>query len=221
MKIEAMKTGMLFDAANTRAVASSLKEFYGEQLPPLVVDPVCVSTSGHSLLHPEAVEVMIKELFPLATLITPNKSEAELLLSTGQTTGKEEIRTIKDAIAAAKKLSDIALCDVLLKGGHLTVVAKELPVPDERTTVDWDLGPGQNTEILRTKSSRPDAQLVIDILYERKSGLYTVFVRPRIDSKSTHGTGCTLSAAIACYLANGHDGKHLIADVLIMYTLRG
>lgn len=74
---------MLFDAANTRAVSSTLKDLYkGQNLPPLVVDPVCVSTSGHSLLHPEAVEVIIQELFPLATLITPNKSEAELLLST-------------------------------------------------------------------------------------------------------------------------------------------
>lgn len=206
--MDAIKTGMLFDAANTRAVTSTLKDLYkGQNLPPLVVDPVCVSTSGHSLLHPEAVEVIIQELFPLATLITPNKSEAELLLSTNRKSEKRDINSIQAAISAAKDLSEVALCDVLLKGGHLTVISEELTKLDANNTkfsIDWDLGPGQNMEIIRTKSSKPDAPLVIDILYERQSGSYTVFARPRIDTTSTHGTGCTLSAAIACNLAKGH-----------------
>ena len=85
IEIRAIKTGMLFDASNTHAVANTLRAHYAapeRPLPPLVVDPVSVSTSGHTLLHPDAVEVMISELLPLAALVTPNKPEAELLLCT-------------------------------------------------------------------------------------------------------------------------------------------
>ena len=83
IEISAMKTGMLFDDSNIRAIAKTLKAFYisGKTLPPLVCDPVCVSTSGHTLLQPEALDVLISELFPLTFLLTPNKSEAELILS--------------------------------------------------------------------------------------------------------------------------------------------
>ncbi|KAI5118316.1 hypothetical protein M0805_006600 [Coniferiporia weirii] len=213
MDIAAFKTGMLYDASNTHAIASGLKAFYHERRqPPIVIDPVCVSTSGHSLLETDAVKVMIEELFPLATLITPNKAEAELLLShcSPSSTEKQEIGSLNDALEAARTLGTLSGCDVLLKGGHLTVYAREMVAlsrsvsKSSDVSIAWDVAEHQNMEILRTKALDSGASLVVDVLYERGPGKSTVFARSRIESTSTHGTGCTLSAAIACYLARGY-----------------
>ena len=88
-------------------------------MPPLVCDPVCVSTSGHTLLQPDAVEVMISELFPLTYLITRNKSEAELLLATRGLPAR--IANLDDMLRAAADLLALGPRAVLLKGGHLAV----------------------------------------------------------------------------------------------------
>lgn len=117
LDIHAIKTGMLFDADVTRVVAKTLRSLSGT-LPPLVCDPVCVSTSGHTLLHPDAVEVMIQDLFPLASLITPNKSEAELLLSHKRL--PIQINTREDMLTAAPSLLELGPRAVLLKGRHIT-----------------------------------------------------------------------------------------------------
>ncbi|EJD06229.1 uncharacterized protein FOMMEDRAFT_104743 [Fomitiporia mediterranea MF3/22] len=209
--VAAFKTGMLYDAANARAVARCLRELYKEKpVPPLVIDPVCVSTSGHTLLEAEAVAVLAKELFPLATLVTPNKAEAELLLKELSTDEQKAISSIDDALDAASSLAKLGSCDVLLKGGHFTVMAGDISSfvasheTDNRVRVIWE-GIDENMEILQTKPVNADASLVIDILYEREGNVTTVFARPRIDSTSTHGTGCTLSSAIACYLARGNS----------------
>ena len=206
---------MLCDAANARAVAKGLNEFYKEgkdKLPPLVIDPVCVSTSGHTLLEPDAIGVIVQELFPLARLITPNKQEAELLLARMLGNERKEIGTVEDAIQAAANLGKLSSCDVLLKGGHLTVLSSELrsfislrEAGGKASDVVWP-GVEQNMEILQTKASKLDAPLVIDVLFEHQSEKTTILARYRIESTSTHGTGCTLSAAIACYLARGNSG---------------
>lgn len=210
MDIAAIKTGMLYDAANTRAVVSSLKAFYSQKtFPPLVVDPVCVSTSGHTLLERSALEVMINELLPLATLVTPNKSEAELLLSLNTT--QRSINSIVDALTAARDLSSLSHSNILLKGGHLNVSGGDveaLLTDGNNINLVWDSIRSENMEILQTTSIR-DKRLVVDILYERDNSSFTVLARPHIESTSTHGTGCTLSAAIASYLARGQPSESL------------
>jgi len=105
----AAKTGMMCSAALIRAVAGFL---LGQPRLPLVVDPVMVSTSGTRLLDPQAVKVLCAELLPLATLVTPNLAEAEVL------TGKP-LRSVEDMRAAAKELHRRFGCAALVKGGHL------------------------------------------------------------------------------------------------------
>ncbi|KAJ6457085.1 Phosphomethylpyrimidine kinase-domain-containing protein [Mycena vitilis] len=196
LDVHAIKTGMLFDAENTRATVRALKTHYsGRTMPPLVCDPVCVSTSGHSLLAPEALEVLIKDLLPLTALITPNKSEAELLLS-------RPIGSLEDMLTASRDLLFCGPRAVLLKGGHMVATLEDVDRfarehPEVRVVREGLYG--ENMEILVVNAPKPGS-LVVDFLCEA-DGPATLLVRPRIDTMSTHGTGCTLSAALACALA--------------------
>jgi hydroxymethylpyrimidine/phosphomethylpyrimidine kinase len=104
----AAKTGMLYSSALIRVVA----DFFQSHPTALVVDPVMVSTSGARLLLPAAVERLKAELFPRATLLTPNLDEAEILLG-------ERIRSLPELQAAARELHHRFGCAVLVKGGHL------------------------------------------------------------------------------------------------------
>jgi len=104
----AVKTGMLFSAKNVSVVA----EFFKGKKCPLVVDPVLVSTSGAKLLEPKAVKILKGKLLPLATLVTPNLSEAEIL--SGQ-----KISSLEEMREAARKIHSRFGCAVLVKGGHL------------------------------------------------------------------------------------------------------
>ncbi len=153
------KTGMLFSSELIEIVAEELKSFFdSKQKFPLVVDPVCISQSGHKLLQDEAIEALINKIIPLATLLTPNKPEAEHL------TGLE-IKNEDDVHTAGKKLIEMGAEAVLIKGGHFE--------EQKIMMTDW----------LITKNS------------------IQAFNQPHIDTKNNHGTGCTLSAAIASYLA--------------------
>ncbi|KZT74039.1 hypothetical protein DAEQUDRAFT_660774 [Daedalea quercina L-15889] len=205
IELKAIKTGMLHDASITHVVAETLKAHYGAAVPPLVVDPVCVSTSGHTLLQPEAVATLVSELFPLAALITPNKSEAELLLShCGSPT---KLESVQDMLPAAKKLLSSGCKAVLLKGGHITANMNEVKSisaahPEIHVVHEGLLG--ENMEILQVSEEDPSVKgLVIDVLQQADST--TLFVQPHVESSSTHGTGCTLSSALACALARGKD----------------
>ena len=201
--IRGIKTGMLFDSNAIQAITRTLRDHYGTNVPNLVCDPVCVSTSGHTLLQPEAVEDMVKELFPLATLITPNKSEAELILSMRNL--PSTIANLSDMLTASEALLTLGPKAVLLKGGHITSSMQDVAQivsKDSKLTIIRDGLLDENMEILQIAeedlSSRP---LVVDVL--RDQDAVTLFIRPRIDSTSTHGTGCTLSAAIVCALGRG------------------
>lgn len=153
--VDAAKTGMLSNSEIIRLVASLIKE-YGITL---VVDPVMIAKSGAPLLRDDAVEVLAKELIPLATVVTPNKPEAERLSGIS-------INGLDDSKLVAKKLSEeLGAKAVVVKGGHLTA--------DES----------------------------IDVLYYE--GSYYEFRAPRIQSRNTHGTGCSFSAAITAELAKG------------------
>jgi hydroxymethylpyrimidine/phosphomethylpyrimidine kinase len=107
----AAKTGMLFSAENVSVVA----KFFRNKKCPLIVDPILVSTSGAKLLEPNALKILGGKLLPLATLVTPNLSEAEIL--SGQ-----KISSVEEMRAAAKKIHARFGCAVLVKGGHLPAV---------------------------------------------------------------------------------------------------
>ena len=237
----ALKTGMLTDTGVIKATVETLKNFYTTPLlaipgtglpplPPLVVDPVTVSTSGHTLLPSDAIDGLLKNLIPMATLITPNVHEARLLLSHLQETGPEEqeIKSVADMITAARNLTrGSGASAVLVKGGHLIFKTQDVGTGVEGVNIEWaqECDP-EGVEVLRaareardsSKSWLPaDQDLTVDVLYcakelgsqtggHEKSGGCTLFVRPRIQSTSTHGTGCTLSAAIACHLARRVPG---------------
>ena len=153
---DAVKIGMVSSAELIRVIADRLRFYGAEQI---VVDPVMVASAGSSLIQQEAVQVLIRELLPLATLVTPNIPEARVLSGL-------PIETGADMIAAAKHIGDSFQCAVLLKGGH----------------------------------SLNDAN---DLLY--LDGKLRWFEGKRIDNPNTHGTGCTLSSAIAAYLALGYS----------------
>ena len=152
----ACKTGMLFSKPIIRVVAETLTKA-GKV--PLIVDPVMVATSGAALLKPSAVRALCDELLPLATLVTPNLDEAELLLGI-------KIRDEEDLRTAARLIVERFGCAALVKGGHLCGTR-------EATDVFRD----GKTELLLTA--------------------------PYVRGVSTHGTGCTYSAAIAAHCAQG------------------
>jgi hydroxymethylpyrimidine/phosphomethylpyrimidine kinase len=105
----AVKTGMLYSAAVIRTVVDFLRQ---HRSVPLVVDPVMVSTSGARLLKKSAVLLLTIELLPLASLVTPNVAEAELLV-------RRKLKSVEDLRAAAKELQQRFGSAVLVKGGHL------------------------------------------------------------------------------------------------------
>lgn len=154
---DAVKIGMLHAPEIVRVVAQAIRR---HRLQHVVLDPVMVATSGDRLIAQETVAALVQELFPLATLITPNLDEAELLLG-------HKISGSAALEPAARELLDLGAQNVLLKGGHL---------PGDEV-VDLLLQPGQAPVRLES---------------------------PRIASRNVHGTGCTLSSAIAAHLATGH-----------------
>ena len=153
---DAVKIGMVSSVGLIEAIAERLR-FY--QAKNIVVDPVMVATSGARLISPDAVETLKKELLPLATVLTPNIPEAEIL--SGRSIANEDEMT-----AAAKFIGETYGCAVLCKGGHSVSDANDLLYADGR--FEWFRG-------------------------------------KRIDNPNTHGTGCTLSSAIAANLAKGYD----------------
>lgn len=206
---------MLVDARTIDAVVGKLKEHYSNATrPALVVDPVMISTSGHTLLESSAVNILRDKLLPLATIVTPNIPEAELLLA-----ASNKITSVEMMKDAARRLSaQYNVPHVLLKGGHLHMTYEELSTEDG---IEWaDVCSPSYPQILRAVDDVAFQKtisrgLVVDVLYSAPSGSdasaerFTLFSRPRIDTKSTHGTGCTLSAALACELAQGRSGEFL------------
>ncbi|MCQ2334198.1 MAG: bifunctional hydroxymethylpyrimidine kinase/phosphomethylpyrimidine kinase [Paludibacteraceae bacterium] len=180
---DAIKIGMLFSADTIHEVAATLNSRLStlNYTTPVVLDPVMVSTSGHRLMKEDAIEALTTELIPLATVITPNLPEAEVLLG----------ETITDLPAAAKQLAEKYQVSVLLKAGHQ---APYSPTP---------LPPYSQ-------------QQLIDILYDYKESHLYEYPHPRVETKNTHGTGCTLSSAVASELAKGHKLNEAIG-VAIAY----
>ncbi len=151
---DSVKIGMISNAELIKVTAHTLKLYNAKNI---ILDPVMISTSGAKLIDDDAVEVMKSELFPLATIITPNIPETEIL-------SEMKISSEDDMIKAAKIIYETYNCAVLCKGGH--------NINDSN-----------------------------DLFYDNNE--YKWFYGKRIDNPNTHGTGCTLSSAIASNLAKG------------------
>ena len=108
----AAKTGMLFSAENISVVTKFFGARTARPRVPLIVDPVLISTSGAKLLNTAAIKILKEKLLPLATLVTPNLSEAEILIG-------ERISSVEEMRVATKKIHSRFGCAVLVKGGHL------------------------------------------------------------------------------------------------------
>jgi len=159
----AVKTGMLANAGIIDLVARKIAE---HRLKNIVVDPVMVATSGDLLLQKSAVAVLSSKLIPLATIVTPNIPEAEVL--TGM-----KLRTAGEIREAAQRIIKMGAKTVVIKGGHLN-------------------GPA------------------MDLFFDGK--IFTAHKTKRIRTLNTHGTGCTLSAAIAANLAKGQNVAKAVAN---------
>ena len=151
---DAVKIGMVSESELIRTIAARLKQYGAKNI---VVDPVMVATSGAKLICDEAVDILKTELFSLASVLTPNIPETEVL------TGRL-VRSAEDMVEAARQIAETYHCAVLVKGGHKLNDANDLLYTD---------------------------------------GSYRWFNGKRIDNPNTHGTGCTLSSAIASNLAKG------------------
>lgn len=152
----AIKSGMLGDADVVHAVAAGVRR---HRLAPYVLDPVMAATSGDPLLASDAISAIVGELFPLASLVTPNLDEVGLLL------GERPVDVAGMERAAQVLVAERGARAALVKGGHLS--------GDE----------------------------LVDVLYD--GARLQRFPHARIATTSTHGTGCTLSAAIAAAMALG------------------
>lgn len=254
---KAVKTGMLASSSIIRSIIEQLRSTYPEteNMPPMVIDPVMISTSNHTLLPSDAIGELCFGLLPLARVITPNIQETELLLRclragkeaehlanirVGDLVKEQEsgdgdrVRSVDQMVDAGKEIAEILQAKdltVLVKGGHLpmekTVLKAALDKLSENPNISvvWK---GESSgadeeqegfiEVLHayrsqadgkpTSTSRSEETYVVDVMVDVGSNV-TLFVAPAITSASTHGTGCTLSAAIASNLALGKSSQCL------------
>lgn len=154
---DAIKIGMLHSIEVMETVRQVLVRYPNI---PVVLDPVMVATSGHRLMQPDASLFLKQALIPLATIITPNLPEAEVLLG-------RALNSVSDMETAARDLSAPPSTSVYLKAGHA-------------------LG-----------------EVLTDLFYDAPRNTLMRLESPRILTQNTHGTGCTLSSAIAAFLAQG------------------
>ncbi|HEX4601285.1 MAG TPA: bifunctional hydroxymethylpyrimidine kinase/phosphomethylpyrimidine kinase [Gemmatimonadales bacterium] len=162
----AVKSGMLGTAEVVAAVAAGLARW---RLPNYVLDPVMVASAGDRLLDRDAEQLIARRLVPLATLVTPNLDEAEVLSG-------DRVRAPDEMEQAGRTLVQRGAQAALVKGGHLA------------------------------------GDTVVDVLVTADRARR--FTRPRLDTRSTHGTGCTLSAAVAAGLAHGRPLERAVEDAL-------
>lgn len=170
LDVRAVKIGMLGDARMVDRVATLLTE---RPVPAVVLDPVMVATSGHRLVPEDAVAAMRERLLPLATVVTPNVPEAQVLADF-------VIDSDDDLEAAGRAVLALGPQHVLVKGGHL------------------------------------DGPLSTDVLVSATGAQR--FDAPRVDTPHTHGTGCTLSSAIAAHLVRGHALPDAVAGAKAFLT---
>ena len=222
---DAVKIGMLQSREITQRIAAVLGEY---PIRNIVLDPVMVSTSGHRLIEPEAVEALVSCLMPLARVITPNIPEAEILL------GGKRLSDQASLSEAAVELSRLTGASVLLKAGHLAPDpseadsgAKEMtgasvllkaghlaPEPDGAESgagcrAESEAECRAESECLSEAESRAKsgadsgAMVLTDYFYDAERGELIDLPSQAVQTVNTHGTGCTMSSALAAHLAKG------------------
>ena len=192
--VSCVKTGML----PTREVIAEVARIFQEtSLPAPVVDPVMRATSGDDLINDDAVNCLVTDLFPLALVVTPNIPEAERL--TGLTiTDESGMRQ------AARIIREMGARAVLVKGGHLLGARASCP-PSQQTQSEGKRASRRDEEAGRMPALQGEAIDVLD-----NDGLVTVFRAELIAGGEVHGSGCTLSAAIAACLGKGQNLEEAI-----------
>jgi hydroxymethylpyrimidine/phosphomethylpyrimidine kinase len=163
IKIEAVKIGMVSSIETIDTIAECL---INRGAANIVLDPVMVSKSGCRLFKPESRDELIKKLFPLADVITPNLFEAEVI------TG-DIIKSVTDMEKAAVKIHGFGARNVVVKGGCLTSDA-------------------------------------VDVMYDGTN--FSYLKTSRVNTKNTHGTGCTFSSAITAYIARGYTVSEAVKE---------
>ncbi|KVH61807.1 hydroxymethylpyrimidine/phosphomethylpyrimidine kinase [Burkholderia sp. MSMB1072] len=172
IRIDAVKIGMLANAAIVHAVADALRRHAPRFV---VLDTVMISKSAHALLAPDAVDALRHTLLPLATVVTPNLPEAAALLNDAPASTED------DMVRQGQTLLQTGARAVLMKGGHL---------PDVSASPDWLVD--------ATRTVRLDGA--------------------RLPVGNTHGTGCTLSSAIAALLPQRPDLESAVRDAKTYLT---
>lgn len=170
---DAAKIGMVSSPEIVEAIAEALRRNKAENI---VVDPVMVATSGSSLIADEAVAALVERLFPLASVVTPNLAEAQVLAGL-------DIADAQAAEAAARAIGRTCAGAVLIKGGHGLAAPCRMADAKGRSELS------------------PSAGEVSDDLLILADGTLEWLCGTRVSTQNTHGTGCTLSSAIACGLA--------------------
>ena len=163
---DAVKIGMLYSTELVEAVAAQLKKHAVDKI---VLDPVMVAQSGDRLLQDDAVDAVRDLLMPLATVVTPNLPEAEVLLD-------RRLEKADQMASAARAMAAFGCRSILIKAGHM------------------------------------EAGDCTDLLYLPVEGRVVHLTGDRVDTGNNHGTGCTLSSAIAAYLARGLDIEAAVAN---------
>lgn len=152
----ALKIGMVHTKELVATIVETLDKY---PKMPIVFDPVMVATSGHKLIEDETIQTIVKRLFPIADIITPNLDEAGIL-------AQMHIETVQDMYLAGEKIRKLGAKNILLKGGHLK------------------------------------ADLLTSSFFSEEGNVHE-FHFEKYNTNNTHGSGCTLSSAIASYLAQG------------------
>ncbi|KAG0072367.1 hypothetical protein BGZ92_004070 [Podila epicladia] len=204
---DAIKTGMLCNAEIISAIAATLQKFYpgSRPLPNLVVDPVMIASSGAALLDSSAIATLINDLLPLCFILTPNVPEAEYILANAKlenpvfTSASGKIESLEQMKLAAQDLARLGPSIVLLKGGHLPFYkASGKALPHELFDSVDDM------------SVDMEELELVDLVYDARSNEFVELRKEFLRTSSTHGTGCTLSAAIAAELSHGLEAHEAI-----------
>lgn len=212
----AVKIGMLYSPAIIETVAQKLKWWHAKNV---VIDPVMIAKSGHKLITDAAMRTLLDTLLPLANLITPNLEEAVAILAPQQHAATHVITSQQEMEQTARDLANLYHTNVLVKGGHLNLhidfakdedkenkESKEQKEHKKRDENNETKECNESNEINGMRISESN-----DVLYCYHTQQLHWFKAPYITSRNVHGTGCTFSAAIASYLAQGNDLLDAIA----------
>ena len=198
--IAGTKVGMLANAAIVEAVAAAIDEL---ELPLVVLDPVLVSSSGQPLLDEDGVRALCAGLLPRARVVTPNIPEAETLSG-------RPIRSMDDAREAARRIHGMGAGAVIITGGHRQSPALGLGTGGSGARSGAESGAGSGARSAAGSGaesgagSGADADAdIVDLLFDGHA--FHEFRVTRVDSRHTHGTGCTFASAVASGLVLGRE----------------